>query len=71
VKTLFNAREAAMEEGLRYVYIGNLHSDALNTYCHNCRKLLIERAGYFVKQVNIRDSKCRYCGTRIPGVWRA
>jgi pyruvate formate lyase activating enzyme len=69
VQTLFDARQVAMEEGLRYVYIGNLRSEATNTYCHNCRKLLVGRVGYFVGQVNVRESSCIYCGARIPGVW--
>jgi len=70
-ETLRAARDTAMAEGLRYVYIGNLQSDAMNTYCYNCHKLLVERLGYFVKQVNIEDSKCRYCGAHIAGIWKA
>jgi pyruvate formate lyase activating enzyme len=71
VKTLFDARQVAMSEGLRYVYIGNLRSKATNTYCHNCGQLLIERIGYFVKPGNITGGNCKFCGTPIPGVWQA
>jgi pyruvate formate lyase activating enzyme len=68
-ETLNDARKIAMDAGMRYVYIGNIRTEAENTYCHRCRKLVIERIGYFVKQVNMADGKCRQCGTVIPGVW--
>ena len=67
--TLNDARKIAMDAGVRYAYIGNIRTDAENTYCHQCRRLVIERIGYFVKQVNVKNGKCRYCGTTIPGVW--
>jgi len=69
VETLNRAREVAMGEGLRYVYIGNLRSEATNTYCHGCGRLLVERAGYLVRQVNIEGGRCAFCGVPIPGVW--
>lgn len=69
IETLNDARKAAMDAGLRYVYIGNIRSDAENTYCPRCKRLLIERLGYYVKQNNIIDGRCRFCKTSIPGVW--
>ena len=70
IDTLIRAREIALREGLYYVYIGNvLIEGAENTYCPNCKKLLIERKGYWVGQVNIVDGKCKFCGTKIKGVW--
>ncbi len=69
VDTLARARQVAMAEGLKYVYIGNLRSSAENTYCQSCGKRVIEREGYFVKSVNIRDGSCAFCGARISGVW--
>ena len=69
VETLIRARETALEAGLRYVYLGNMRSDAENTYCHNCHKLIIERLGYTVKQKNLLNGKCLFCGASIPGVW--
>jgi pyruvate formate lyase activating enzyme len=70
LKTLLEARDTAMEAGLRYVYIGNIRSKAENTYCHNCGKPLIKRHGYFVAQTNIQNSKCKFCDTLVPGVWQ-
>ncbi len=69
LKTLQMARHIALEEGMRYVYIGNIRSEAENTYCPNCNRIIIERKGYFVKDVKIRDSKCEYCGFYIAGLW--
>jgi pyruvate formate lyase activating enzyme len=69
LETLIDARKTAIDAGLRYVYIGNIKSDASNTFCPNCKKLLIERAGYHIRQNNIVGSRCSFCGTVIPGVW--
>ncbi len=69
VETLKNARTTALDAGLRFVYIGNVRSDAENTLCPRCKKIVIERTGYFVKQNNIASGKCRFCGMKIAGVW--
>ena len=70
VETLVEARNTALEAGLKYVYIGNIpYHPSSNTYCHNCKKLLIERKGYLVIQNNILNSSCKYCSEVIPGVW--
>ncbi len=69
VETLTRARETAMDAGLRYVYIGNVRTDAEHTYCPSCRRIIIERAGYFIKAINIDNGKCQYCDTPIAGVW--
>lgn len=71
VSTLEDARKIAMECGLRYVYIGNVVGNpAENTYCPRCKRLLIERRGYFVLQNNIKEGKCSFCGEKIAGIWR-
>lgn len=70
VSTLEKARKIAVEEGIKFVYIGNvpMHS-ANNTYCPSCGKILIERKGYHVGENNIKDGSCKYCGETIRGVW--
>lgn len=70
VSTLTRFRELAMKQGIHYVYVGNipLHEGA-NTYCHNCRKLLIERQGYHIPTFHIKGNKCAFCHTTIPGRW--
>lgn len=69
LETLKDARAAAMDAGLKYVYIGNIRSDAEDTHCPKCRRLLIERIGYFVRQNNIASGKCTFCGTAVAGIW--
>ncbi len=70
LETLDLARKIAMEEGMNYVYIGNIASnEGQNTYCPACRKLLIERNGFSVLQNNLKDGKCP-CGKEIKGVWK-
>jgi pyruvate formate lyase activating enzyme len=70
VSTLARFREIAVAEGIRYAYVGNVpHHDGNHTYCHNCRKLLIARAGYFIREYRLTGPQCEYCGTAIPGIW--
>jgi pyruvate formate lyase activating enzyme len=70
IATLETFREIAMKEGIRYVYVGNVPGhEGEHTYCHNCKKILIERNGYLLKQVNMENGKCEFCGTSIPGRW--
>jgi pyruvate formate lyase activating enzyme len=70
VSTLERFRKLAIEEGIQYVYLGNVpNHEGTHTYCHNCRKLLIKRQGYFIPQYNLNGNQCKYCNTVIPGVW--
>lgn len=65
--TLHRCREIAMEKGVKFAYIGNLLSDAENTYCPKCRKLLIERMRYVTNTIGMKGSFCKYCNEKIPG----
>ncbi|MGB2805150.1 MAG: AmmeMemoRadiSam system radical SAM enzyme [Candidatus Zixiibacteriota bacterium] len=68
VSTLVKAREIGMEEGLKYVYLGNVWGHpAENTYCHNCGKLLMERKGFCISHLAVEEGKCRFCNAGIPG----
>ena len=67
---LTSAREIAIAEGIKYVYIGNIPGlDAQNTLCPKCHDLIIERRGFTVLQRNIVKGCCTKCGEKIPGVW--
>ncbi|MDY6954809.1 MAG: AmmeMemoRadiSam system radical SAM enzyme, partial [Thermodesulfobacteriota bacterium] len=69
VATLRRAREIGMEEGLRYVYEGNVPGEGgENTYCHACGATLIQRHGQAVLENRLQDGKCPECGTTIEGV---
>lgn len=70
VTKLEKLKKIAHEEGLKFVYIGNVPGhDAENTYCPNCNQLLIQRLGYLIRQNLIQDGGCSNCGERIPGIW--
>jgi pyruvate formate lyase activating enzyme len=69
VETLERAYDIAKKEGMRFVYTGNVPGHKYeNTYCPGCNNLLIERRGFGVGAVMIRNGKCPECGERIPVV---
>jgi len=68
IETLENAYIAAKNEGLSYVYIGNVpgHPSG-NTYCPNCNELLIKRFNFEITRWNLtKDMRCPVCGKDIP-----
>jgi pyruvate formate lyase activating enzyme len=69
VETLESARKTALDNGLKFVYIGNIRHDGENTFCPKCKKMLIQRIGYFVKENNVANGKCKFCNAAIAGVW--
>lgn len=71
VATLEKAREIALNSGIEYVYIDNVPGNkSQNTYCHNCKKIIIERKGFHILSNHIKNGKCEFCGAKIPGVWK-
>jgi pyruvate formate lyase activating enzyme len=70
VSSLERAREIAQEEGMNFVYVGNVPGHAgEHTYCPDCRGVLIERVGYQIVKTDLKEGKCKFCGKTIPGVW--
>jgi pyruvate formate lyase activating enzyme len=70
VATLARARETALSRGLHYPYVGNVPGHPGNhTYCPHCKKIVIERRGFFIVQMNMKGGRCKFCGQRIAGVW--
>ena len=69
-KTLLDARDIALRNGLRYVFVGNVHDKAASsTYCHGCGGKLIGRDWYQLSDWNLTDDgHCRDCGTACAGV---
>ncbi len=69
--TLHKAYDIGKKAGLKYVYVGNILDDEHSgTHCPECNTLLIKRSGYFVEIKNLKDGKCKKCGSKIPGVWK-
>jgi pyruvate formate lyase activating enzyme len=71
--TLMRARRIGRENGLRYVYTGNIHDkEGGSTYCHGCGACLIGRDWYELSDWNLTpDGKCTSCGTACAGVFEA
>ena len=67
-ETLIMARDIAVRQGLKFVYVGNVN-DVFNqsTWCPGCGELLIERNWYQLGQWNLDGNVCRKCRTLIPG----
>jgi pyruvate formate lyase activating enzyme len=72
IRTLQNARDIGLKGGLQYVYLGNVPGDAgENTYCRQCRALLIERYGFTIQNRGLERGNCATCGTPMAGVGMA
>ena len=70
VEMLETLRDIALKEGIHYVYLGNVPGhEGVNTYCPDCKKILIERKGYVIAQYNLNAGHCKFCAATIPGRW--
>ncbi len=71
VETLELARRLGAEAGLKYIYCGNAPGQAgEQTRCPGCGEVLIDRLGFAVKSISLRDGKCPECDLAIEGVWQ-
>jgi len=71
-ETLIRAARIGYEEGLRYVYAGNLPGmvDGYeDTYCPTCHRAVIRRYGFQVLAYRLVNGRCPDCQTPIPGRW--
>ena len=68
VKTLEKHYQVAKEEGLKYVYLGNVPGHPWeHTYCSQCNKIVVKRFGFDIQGWNMdKDNKCKFCGNQIP-----
>ena len=68
--TLETALRLGREAGLKYVYCGNVVGRSEeSTRCPACGQLVIERVGFSVRSIDLRDGACGHCGEPIEGVW--
>jgi pyruvate formate lyase activating enzyme len=68
---LIRARRIAMQNGMRYVYTGNIRDvEGSSTFCHGCNKKIIERDGYAIMDWHLTTGNhCQFCGTVCAGVF--
>ena len=69
--TLRRARQIALDTGLHYVYVGNVHDKAGDsTYCPGCGRQVIERDWYQLGDWQLdAEGRCAHCGQQIAGVF--
>jgi pyruvate formate lyase activating enzyme len=69
--TLHRARQIGLNNGLHYVYTGNiLDEEGGSTYCPRCKQRLIGRRGYHLVEWRLTaEGACSRCGSRCPGVF--
>lgn len=66
---LDTAAAIAREEGIKFIYIGNVPgTDIDDTVCPSCKQKVIERSGYRIVSDRLKNGKCG-CGATIPGIW--
>ncbi|MEW6218400.1 MAG: AmmeMemoRadiSam system radical SAM enzyme [Thermodesulfobacteriota bacterium] len=70
VATVRRAWEIGREEGLRFVYEGNVPgAGGENTTCPACGETLVERLGFSVLANRLQEGRCFACRERIEGIW--
>jgi len=69
--TLRRARHIALDHGMRYVYMGNVHDvDGGTTYCPGCASAVVERDWYRIDSYRLTgDGRCTACGASIAGIF--
>ena len=69
-KTLLLAKNIALKQGMRFVYVGNVPEySGENTHCPNCQTELIKRQGFAIVHNRLTNGQCPDCLAKIPGVW--
>jgi len=70
--TLTRARKIGINNGLKYVYTGNVHDPkGSSTYCSGCGQILIERDWYELGVYNLNENKCSQCGHECEGYFKS
>ena len=67
VDIILKCKELAENNGLNYVYVGNIIADdASDTYCPECGTAVIKRIGYLVEIAALDGTRCSCCKARLP-----
>jgi len=67
VSTMKKIYEVAISSELNFVYLGNVSLDDYeNTYCPNCKSLVVKRNYYDVNLEGLDKNKCKKCGSALP-----
>ena len=68
ISTLERLHAIAKEEGLEYVYLGNVWGHPLeHTYCPRCGAIAVERYGVMIRRWNLdSQNRCQKCRLALP-----
>jgi pyruvate formate lyase activating enzyme len=71
IPLLLRAREIGREEGLHYVYLGNVPQEegAEHTICASCGTVVIRRWRFTAVENRLRAGRCQDCGQFVRGCW--
>ena len=69
VETLRRAYAIGRNQGLSYIYIGNVWGESEGTFCPNCEKKVIGRAGFSITKNQLKNGHCPFCRHRIAGIF--
>ena len=72
VSKLIRAAEIGYEEGLHFVYAGNIPGAVgpyEDTRCPRCQTTLIRRYGFKIIENRLQDGRCPECNAAIAGHW--
>lgn len=69
LSSLLRARDVAVKNGLKHVYIGNVLSKHQNTYCTTCNAVLIQREQFRMLNNRVETGKCPNCDTILAGIF--
>lgn len=68
--TLITARKIAIEMGIKYCYVGNVHNkEGQTTYCPKCKEKLIKRDWHSVISNKLVNGYCKSCNNKIEGLF--
>ncbi len=68
LESLQQARGIARQNGLHFVYLGNVRGpEGSTTFCPGCGAVVLARDGYRVTARNLAGGACAACGRVVPG----
>ncbi len=70
IQTLELACRIGAEEGLKYIYCGNVAGLVdERTHCPACGQVVVDRTGFSIREVRLKDGACPKCNQAIEGIW--
>jgi len=71
IESLNLACRIGKDASLKYVYGGNAPGKTdEKTHCPQCNKIVIDREGFLLHEILLRNGKCPDCDEVIEGIWR-